>query len=351
MAQFSLATFNLYQYAAPGTYWYDRESGNSNSEAKWALKQDFILRTLADLDADIVGFQEVFSRVEFRALATAAGYPNVVFGGDPAFETEEDGTVVWQGPVVALASRFPILSAGPLAADPSVEPDGLLAPDFDFRRQIIEAEIEVPGLAQPLVVYCAHLKSQGAFVDRDRVAAFGGWSERFRDHLSQRAQADASQVIRRAGEAIMLYEAAMKRMATDRDLPLAVLGDLNDEPGSFTLRILTQNEDVPYIAGTRYQALDNSEKSNRYTWQLYSTAGLGAPQGLGLTPTHVGWMHASVLDYVLVSNGLNRRNPRGPVADTTYDVFNSHHWDPESDSKETSDHAPVRAIFELKSEA
>ncbi len=345
MAHFHLASYNLYQFAEPGTFWYEIDNDNTYNDEQWAEKRAFIRARMNEMDADIIGFQEVFSTDAFKALLEAEGY-DVRILRDTPFELGPNGEQIWLGPNLALASRFPIRDARILRATPEIEPDGLLAEDFDYRRGVIEAEIDVPGLAEPLVVYNCHFKSQGAFVDSDAVADLPDWPARFRKHLRDRALLDANQVIRRAGEAMMLYEHVMNRIEANPAQPIAVVGDLNDDPESFTLRILTQNERLANIAGRSYSHLEPAERAPRFTWQLYSAAGLAPSQAASATPTHVTWNHSSVLDYVLVSNALNPRNPNAVAHVTQYDVFNQHHIE-ETDRLVSSDHAPVRARIEV----
>ncbi len=345
MTQFHIASYNLYQFAEPGTFWYEAEETNNYEPDQWDAKLDFIRARIAEMNADIIGFQEVFSTEAFTTLLQSEGY-DVRILSDTPFETGPNGETVWLGPNLALASRLPIRSARILSATPGIEPDGLLADNFDYRRGVIEAEFEVPGLADPLLVYVCHFKSQGAFVDSDAVALLPDWPKRFRKHLRDRALLDANQTIRRAGEAMMLYDHIMNRIEANPSQAITVIGDLNDAPDSFTLRILTQNERISNIAGRSYNHLEPFEKAPRYTWQLYSASGLAPVQTAAVTPTHVSWNHSSVLDYVLVSNTLNPRNPGALGRVTEYEVFNQHHID-QRDRLITSDHAPIRASIEI----
>lgn len=348
MSQFSIASYNLYQYAEPGTFWYEAEETNDYEPDQWAEKQAFIKQTLADMNADIVGFQEIFSVESFEALLGEAGYAHVSIPDQPAVDPNNPN--VFRGPVVGLASKFPIRSSRLLPSTPEIEDDGLLSDDFAYRRGVIEAEVDVPGLDLPLWVYVCHFKSQGAFVDKDETEAQPDWPQRFQYFVTQRSLLDANQVIRRAGESMMLYQHVMEKMAADPLTPVAVIGDLNDDPESFTLRILTQNERVRNIAGRSYSKLEPHEKAPFYTWQLYSAMNLVPSQSGGHPPTHASWNHSSTLDYVLVSNALNGRNPRGKAEVKAYDVFNDHHVD-EVRRLLSSDHAPIRATIEIKPSA
>jgi hypothetical protein len=103
------ATLNLYQYAEPGTFWYERDAANDHSPERWAAKQDWIVEVLYAADAEVVGVQEVFSTESLRALAERAGYPYVAIVAEPARDPADPD--VFLGPVVALLSRHPFLEA------------------------------------------------------------------------------------------------------------------------------------------------------------------------------------------------------------------------------------------------
>lgn len=350
MKTFQIASFNLFQYAEPGTFWYEEDEDNDYEPEQWALKQAFIRQVLQEMEADIIGLQEVFSIESLRALLESQGYPHVLVVQEPAFSgPKTDGTKVWKGPVNALASKFPILSSRSLPSTPLIERDGLLSPDFSYRRDIIEAEIDIPGLPKPILVYVCHLKSKGTFVSGKTIAALPEWTERFRAHTEQRALLDANQIIRRAGEAMMLRHTVMSRVAANPDQPVVVLGDLNDDPDSFTLRILTQSEPIGTIAQSKYSKLAAHEKAEWYRWRLYPAYTLGGAQQCGPIPTHVHWSGKSVLDYILVSNALNANNPKAIAPVTDFKVFNQHQLDA-APSLLTSDHAPIRATFQIRTE-
>ena len=63
-----LATFNLYQFAAPPYYWYELSSSNRYSDQSWNDKKQWIKDQLRLLDADVVGFQEIFDEAALQAV-------------------------------------------------------------------------------------------------------------------------------------------------------------------------------------------------------------------------------------------------------------------------------------------
>ncbi len=130
-----LATFNLYQFVAHGYYWHERTEYNTFSATEWEQKQHWISTRLHQMDADVVGFQEVFSIPELQQLCHAAGYPHFVCV-DKSVCREDDPTVYYKS-VVALASRFPIQAIHALEgseAVAAVRADLPIPDNFRFSR-------------------------------------------------------------------------------------------------------------------------------------------------------------------------------------------------------------------------
>ena len=120
----TVATVNLYHWAEPGIGWYSAEA--SHSSEGWAEKCAWLTALLAEMDADVVGFQEVVSVAHLEALCAAAGYAHFSVVAEPRFaEAElnaEPAPAVaryYTRPVQAVASRHP-MPAQPVRASASV---------------------------------------------------------------------------------------------------------------------------------------------------------------------------------------------------------------------------------------
>ena len=341
MTGLRIATWNVFQYAKVGTYWYDLDESKDYEEDQWAAKHLWMSDMISQMDADIIGFQEIFSVPEFTAFMKEQGYPHVAVVDDSAIDPSDSR--IYMGPVNAIASRHPFVNTPMALTYPQeLRETTQLQNDYDFRRAVVRAEIDTPQLGR-LVVYVCHFKSKGTFVDGDQIAKHESWKERFREHLRARATNDADQLIRRSGEAAGIYLAAMEELDNDKNRPLVVLGDFNDDETSSTLRILTQQERVNNIARKRRSSIESTvDRAWNFTWQLYDSYGLVPNQSPATRPvTHAGgWNYdAATLDFVLVSNGLNPRNP-GRVAEVTdVDVYSDHFED--LNKLLTTDHAPV----------
>ncbi len=341
MANLRIATWNVFQYAKVGTYWYDLDESKDYEEDQWAAKHAWMKDIIDEMDADIIGFQEIFSVQEFTAFINTQGYPHVAVVDKPAIDPSDSR--IYVGPVTAIASRHPFISTPTALIYPQeLRENTQLQDDYDFRRAIVRAEIDTPQFGS-LVVYVCHFKSKGTFVDGDEIAKLESWKDRFREHLRARATNDADQLIRRSGEAAGVYLAAMEELESDKNRPLVVIGDFNDDENSTTLRILTQQERVYNIARKRRRSIESAEdKAWNFTWQLYDSYGLVPNQSPALRPvTHAGgWDYdAATLDFVLVSNGLNPKNPERVGEVNDFNVYSDHF----EDLKKllTTDHAPV----------
>ena len=131
------ATFNVYNLAPPGQKLYDNLLPSTPEE--YEAKLNWTARQIDLLDADVIGFQEIFSQASLReALARTDKYRDAVhvgFDPDPAAERLT--------PSVALVSRLPL--AGPAATYTSF-PAGVALPEGSrdaerFSRAVLHAPV------------------------------------------------------------------------------------------------------------------------------------------------------------------------------------------------------------------
>ena len=100
------ATFNVYNLAPPGQQLYDNLLPATPEQ--YEAKLNWTARQIDLLDADVIGFQEIFSQAVLReALSRTEKYRDAVhvgFDPDPAAERLT--------PSVALVSRLPLAAPG-----------------------------------------------------------------------------------------------------------------------------------------------------------------------------------------------------------------------------------------------
>ncbi|MGH8978210.1 MAG: endonuclease/exonuclease/phosphatase family protein [Acidimicrobiia bacterium] len=170
----------------------------------WEGRAPVILETLRALDADIVGLQEVWDdgqRNQAEELATALGYEAAVWAPNLTFPdgVRAGNAVIARWPIVRNEMReLPRAGAG--ATD-----------DEGEERVVVFAEVDGPR--GPIQIFCAHLS----------------WRD---DHSGVRQEQ-----VRALCELV--------RDCRPRTFPAVVVGDLNSEPDSDEIRMLTGLAAVP----------------------------------------------------------------------------------------------------------
>lgn len=339
-----VATFNLYHFAEPGIFWHERKDRNTYTSAEWAAKTDWIRARLAAMDADVVGFQEVVSADALRNLCEAEGYPYFAQAGEVLFDPEDSD--VYVNAVVALASRVPFLSVGDVQGTMDIENDTILDESFGFARTPLRAEIDLPELG-PTPIYVCHFKSQGAFVSDDAIDAIDDWRKKLQAFFANRVRAGVDQVARRGAEAGAMYQLLMRDLEQNLNRPVVLIGDLNEGPMSHTLEILTQEDRLFSIGSLNAQSIPVAALCFKYSYRLYDAYTALSPQTRIRPITHSGFGQGTTLDYVIISNGLNARNPSRTGQVLSYKVHDDH-FISETDKRTCSDHAPVVVRFVAK---
>lgn len=356
-ARLTLATLNLYHWAAPGIGWY--RPGRGHDEAGWAAKRLWLASMLAEMDADLVAFQEVVSIDVLKADCAAAGYPHFATVADPHFrETEgalenEAGARYYNRPVQAVASRWP-MRAAEVKPDHAVSRTLGLSSDRAFRRPAVRAEAEAPGIG-PVVVYGCHLKSPGVAVEDALMAGAdqppAEAEARARWTLEALSRAHAAAATQRLFEASQLFHAAAADIAADPRRPVAIMGDLNDTPDSPALLALTplraferdggaEPEDAAAAEHAVFAAaLERFRLRDAYRLAPRDVSGDARP------PTHRDGASGAAIDFILVSAALQPGAGDARAGRVAWRAHDRHFS--RLDPVASSDHAGVSARFEF----
>jgi endonuclease/exonuclease/phosphatase family metal-dependent hydrolase len=300
--RYRLGTFNVYNLVNPGVTYY---GSKSYSDKTFARKVVWLAGQLDQMDADIVGFQEVFHEDALREVLDnthTSDYTNQavafrkVSGSDPS-------------PAVAIASRYNILEttvheAIPRSARLELD-DGSRVPIETFSRPVLECVIDVPNLG-PVVVFVAHLKSKRP-----------QYLENEKEDFYAEARASARSLVRRAVEAVGLRALLLARLTRANKWPVVLVGDLNDAARAVTTTV---------ISGTppwRFAKL--AEKRKVWDRLLYNAAELISRRSL-VAPryTHIFNGYFEVLDHIFVSEEFYRANPKA-VGEVEYVRFYTDH--------------------------
>jgi endonuclease/exonuclease/phosphatase family metal-dependent hydrolase len=308
------ATFKVFNLAPHGVKLYDNLVPCTPEE--YEAKLAWTARQLDLLDADVIGFQEIFSQAALReVLARTRNYRDALhlgFDPDPAAERLT--------PSVALVTRLPL--AEPAAALPAF-PDGISLPagsrDADrFTRAPLHAAIAVtPDVTVDVVV--VHLKSRRPDYRNGDTG----------DDPQLYALACLRSLIRRGAEAAAL-RVVLTEMGRTRKHPRVVLGDFNDVADSVTTGIVL-GIGTP-LAERMFDAYQLQRRNNQ--------------RNVGFSSVHEG--RYTTIDHILVSEEFNPALPNaiGEVVDVIY--LNDHL---DLDLPDASDHGQVVARIRLFDEA
>lgn len=308
------STLNLHNFTAPPFASY--EFDNIYSQAQWQQKTRWLSVLLQQQQPDIVAFQEVFSLAELQQLVQQHGYHQLVHAGTPELIDQH----FFSRPVVALASRLPILSAVevpvPLAAKL------LQQPDFAFSRTPLRVTIDIPELG-PCQCYVVHFKSRRPVETEPATPVLS-------QHLPRWAA-----TVQRGHEAALLMEAILQQRKVD-GLPVMVLGDFNDELSADALQLLLK----PHSLGHDSFQLQDA-------WQLWPAAPASRPA------SHYYGAKGSVLDYILLSDEFDGRCSQAVAQVQAVDVYDRHLRQPNFNlDGYSSDHAMVTVHLQrLQSQA
>ena len=400
MTDLAIASFNVKNLIGPDKEYYEFQSYTPEEHA-W--KQDWLADQLMTLDADIVGFQEIFEEEALQAVIdeadaradtlNAATIPDkskryrrkVIFhklkvepyrNGALAFAPNEadTGEPGKRRPGVAILSRFgfaeppqvlqtlpePLRIPFPLLRGSDGADD---AGHYEIRRlsrPILKARIPVGD--QVITVLNCHLKSKlGEFVRPDGAEHAPEQDLTQYDPLG-RAMGSLRSALRRMAEAWVLRREIVAELSAGH--PVMVLGDFNDGEHAVSSEIITG--EVPfknYAWILRHDAQDRSERysdaeSNKITAEIENVK-LQSAEKLFVRKSLRDMVYTSAfggvyesIDQIFLSRHFHPENP-DRIGDMTYfSVFNDHLTDgshPEAPyNKLASDHGQIMAHITLK---
>ncbi len=275
MTRFTIASFNVKNLIGAEQEYY-RFQRYTPEEFVW--KEDWLADQLLTLDADIVGFQEIFEDSALRAVideadlrgaeANAANLPDrsrghhrkAIFrkleyegytGAALAFAPNiHDGGPGQRRPGIALLSRFGFADT-PVVIQELGQPLEIPFRDLGdgdggsyrlsrLSRPILKANIPVGG--HVVAVFNCHLKSKlGEFI-RPPGADFAPAADLTRYDPAGRALGALRAAVRRMGEAWVLRREILTELRAGR--PVMVMGDFNDGEDAMSSEIISG--EVPF---------------------------------------------------------------------------------------------------------
>jgi endonuclease/exonuclease/phosphatase family metal-dependent hydrolase len=323
-----MATANVLNLALPGREFYAGQK--PYSETEYRRKTRWLGERFKAINADVLAVQEVWDEEALREAVTRSGL-KYGFVRVPGAENGPGLPGAQGTPRVGFVTRLPVESVESLTGFPEaavVNIPGLGAHDR-FERPPMLLTLRLKH-GQPVGVITAHLKSKRPKYLKDDA----GNPLEDPDDPAVQAVASMRSLIMRAGEALALRLKVVELLHRT-DLPLIVMGDLNDSPHSVTTQLIAATSQTAYDRGARDNALFSA-------WDQQGEAALRRD----VAYSHIHQGYPEVLDQMLVSEEFVATS-RASIGDVRrVEVFNDHLFEGRDRSK--SDHGFVRALLRLK---
>lgn len=318
-ADISFASFNLYNFQQAGL---TTHSSVPVIQRDYEGKRNWIRRMLIELDADVVVFQELWHPDCLRDVLATPELENyqTQFIADSWYNIAVAMIVrpPWKVAASHTIKKFPFSEL--IKLDEGDGEDDEVTVRIDrFSRSIIKAQLvhESHRGTPPFTLFACHLKSKLP----TRVSAL--------PNEYRSAVGSAISTIRRTAEAT-----ALRMMLIDQlrgsGTPVVVIGDLNDDPLSNTLSLIT---DQPTMSN-RARGADRSLYSTLFFQQLKSFQ--------DVYYTHEHNSHRSVLDHILVSEEFFEYSSDVIWKHQDTRIWNDHIDD---DNPYSTDHGIIRSSF------
>lgn len=330
------ASFNLYNLQIPGKPW--RRGSELYTEDKYQAKVKWSARVIKRLNADIIAFQELWSKQCLEDIFEEANLQHnyqLVFIKDDWYDIAVAAAVrePWEMRTKKIHKSFPkgfgLIKRGQVQNEDR-EDDDIEVKIDKFSRSILQLSIghkdhtELPKME----TFAAHLKSKlPTRLDKQERD-----NEAVRPHSS--ALGSALSTIRRTAEAAALRIILTNQMKSTAT-PVAVLGDLNDGTLSNTLSVITQQP----------------------SYRLYQSSRTGFRSDVGLYSTNLLQDLRSFRDvnYTYEFNGIRENIDHILISEQFYDYSANRVWSfkelkvwndhLEDNDQSTSDHGIVSAKF------
>jgi endonuclease/exonuclease/phosphatase family metal-dependent hydrolase len=328
-----VGTFNLFQFVEPPYSWYTKKE-KFNIE-QWEEKTAWIKNQIIEMNCDIIGFQEVFSKKALKTLLSELGFKYFKTIDSP--RSDKKNEKVFTSTIVGLASKYPIRNLKRIEIDFTALKKHHLDGFFKFARAPIKATITLPN-QKDLDVYVCHLKSnrdnefeyvftKNSTLDEKKLKVKKSLEDNYSQSLKQRL-CEASSIF-----------SDIKRTAN----PAILMTDLNDKEFSITIEALTNK---------RYH--DENLKKDDYLLldaYYYFKEKIYNPhpeqKEIKRTPTSYFAGKGNILDYIFVSNLFDKNKAKNIGKITSYEVFDKHLQKNQNGSLLNSDHAQVVCELEI----
>jgi len=301
---------------------------------------------------------------------------------------------IYQRPVVAIASRYPIVDIKAVEPNTELAQTLGLTDDFSFSRKVLRATIDVPHMGN-CDCYVVHFKSKRPMIEIDEHDISRSAEQTIIESLKADVAGGWGSTIQRGSEAtLLMIDMIERREATG--YPMVLMGDLNNTLAdgvlshllTDSLRFVSPTDCDAYLAkyclndawdlfqlslsnginetGINETAVNGTEvydtevygigKANEIDETTLDVTNLDANLDSSLkekgarTPTHYFGGGGSVLDYILLSSEFDASYHDSLFQVSAYDTYNRHLINPvfERDG-ESTDHGIVLVTLTLRS--
>jgi len=316
---------------------------------------------LREYQPDIIGFQEVFSTESLKELVTSQGYGYFEVVDQP--EVIDD--FIYKRPVVAIASRYPIVDINSVKPDTELAQTLGLTDDFSFSRKVLRATIDVPHMGN-CDCYVVHFKSKRPMIEIDEQDTSRSAEQTIIESLKADVAGGWGSTIRRGSEAtLLMIDMIERRVITG--YPMVLMGDFNNTLAdgvlshllTSTLRFASDIDCEAYLAKyclndawDLFQLAPSDEANEIYDANEVDETALEINQNekVARTPTHYYGSGGSVLDYILMSCEFDASYHDSLFEVSAYHTYNRHLINPIFDRDgESTDHGIVLATLTLRS--
>jgi endonuclease/exonuclease/phosphatase family metal-dependent hydrolase len=316
---------------------------------------------LREYRPDIIGFQEVFSTESLKELVASQGYGYFEVVDQP--EVIDD--FIYTQPVVAIASRFPIVDINSVKPNTELAQTLGLTDDFSFSRKVLRATIDVPHMGN-CDCYVAHFKSKRPMIEIDAQDTNRSAEQTIIESLKADVAGGWGSTIRRGSEATLLMIDMIERREIT-GYPMVLMGDFNNTLAdgvlshllTNSLRFVSEIDCEAYLAKYclndvwgLFQRAPSNEADEIYDANEVDDMDLEVNQNekVERTPTHYFGGAGSVLDYILLSCEFDTNYQDSLFEVSAYHTYNRHLINPIFDRDgESTDHGIVLATLTLRS--
>ena len=325
-------TFNLFQFVEPPYSWYTRKDTFKISE--WEEKTTWVKNQIQEMNCDVIGFQEVFSKDALQKLVKELGFDYFYMAGSA--KTAKQHPTIFISTAVALASKYPIIKTSKIPVHGRSILNHKFEGHFKFSRTPIKALIELPNKKQ-ITVYVNHLKSNRLNEYEylfNKTHTLKQKKEKVKEALEKNYSIALKQ---RLCEASSLYQ-DIKKTKT----PNIFLCDLNDKEFSLTIDALTNRA---YHQNIKKDSPILFDASYLYNKKIYNPH--PDKKEIKRTATSYYQGYGNVIDYIFVSKEFNIKNKDALAKITSYEIHDKHLQNNHAGSILQSDHAQVVCEIEF----